>query len=440
MRRLGVTGFAVSVFLGLLALAPAAHAAPVSFSLVGTSGANGWYTSDVTIRWAVEQQDLISAPNCPAAELLTTEGATNRQCVATFTWGTVTSPVVTVRIDKTAPTASGGASRGPDSNGWYNHPVSFGFSGTDAVSGIASCSSPTYGGGDGASVSVSGTCTDMAGNTSPAASVSFQYDATPPVVSATPDRPPDGAWYRRPLSVSFAGSDATSGIAACTAPVGYKGPEGEGASVKGSCSDAAGNGAETTFGFKYDATAPKLGKPKAVNSKGLIQISWVKEPDVAATQLVRKPGLRGAKSSVVYRGAASSYTDKSVRAGARYQYELVVGDAAGNLSGRVVTVRARPPLYRPAAGQRVRGPLTLAWEAVAGVRFYNVQLLRNGVKVLSVWPRKPQLRVNRSWRYAGETQRLTPGRYRWYVWGARGTRVRPEYGRPLGTSTFRVRA
>ena len=84
--------------------------------------------------------------------------------------------------------------------------------------------------------------------------------------------------------------------------------------------------------------------------------------------------------------------------------------------------------------------MTLAWEAVAGVKFYNVQLLRDGVKVLSTWPSKPLLRLNRSWRYAGKTQRLEPGLYRWYVWGARGTKVRPEYGRTLGTSTFRVRA
>jgi hypothetical protein len=58
--------------------------------------------------------------------------------------------------------------------------------------------------------------------------------------------------------------------------------------------------------------------------------------------------------------------------------------------------------------------------------------------VLSDWPRKPFLRVNRSWRYAGKTQRLLPGRYLWYVWPAEGTIVRPRFGRPIGNSSFVV--
>ena len=51
--------------------------------------------------------------------------------------GDATSPVVTVRIDKTPPTAPVATpARGPDSNGWYNRSVGVGFSATDAVSGI----------------------------------------------------------------------------------------------------------------------------------------------------------------------------------------------------------------------------------------------------------------------------------------------------------------
>jgi hypothetical protein len=99
----------------------------------------------------------------------------------------------------------------------------------------------------------------------------------------------------------------------------------------------------------------------------------------------------------------------------------------------------RPVLYRPAAGARVEGPVELAWEAVAGARFYNVQLLRNGVKLLSVWPVKPGLRLAEQWTFAGKRHRLEPGTYVWWVWAARGTRAKPEYGRPLGSSTFVVK-
>ena len=38
--------------------------------------------------------------------------------------------------------------RGPDANGWYNHGLNVGFSGSDGVSGISSCSSGSYSGPD----------------------------------------------------------------------------------------------------------------------------------------------------------------------------------------------------------------------------------------------------------------------------------------------------
>lgn len=49
------------------------------------------------------------------------------------------------------------------------------------------------------------------------------------------------------------------------------------------------------------------------------------------------------------------------------------------------------------------------------------------------------LRVGGSWRYLGRKRTLEPGDYRWFVWAALGTRERPRFGRPLGSSTFTVR-
>jgi len=61
------------------------------------------------------------------------------------------------------------------------------------------------------------------------------------------------------------------------------------------------------------------------------------------------------------------------------------------------------------------------------------------VKVLSTWPKRAKLQLGRTWRYSGTLQRLVPGPYRWYVWGARGTRAKPVYGKVLGSSTFTVK-
>ena len=111
---------------------------------------------------------------------------------------------------------------------------------------------------------------------------------------------------------------------------------------------------------------------------------------------------------------------------------------AGNKSGRRPGP-ARTLLSLARRGRVVKAPPLLRWKAVKGATFYNVQLYRNGGKLLSTWPRAAKLQLGRTWRYGGKRQRLQPGLYRWYVWGARGTLERPTYGRVLGSSTFRIR-
>src|SRR6185437_5345521 len=116
--------------------------------------------------------------------------------------------------EASTPTIGGALSRPPDSNGWYNHPVTASFSGSSFSSPVASCTAPvTYSGHDSASASLGGSCTDNAGKTV-GTSVPFAYDATPPAVSALPSRAPDrNGWYNHPVTFAFGGTDATSGIA-----------------------------------------------------------------------------------------------------------------------------------------------------------------------------------------------------------------------------------
>ena len=308
------------------------------------------------------------------------------------------------------------------------------------MSGVASCTAPSYSGPDTAGVSLSATCVDNAGNVSGAASVSLKYDATAPTVATSADRQPDGGgWYRRALTVSFAGADATSGIASCTAPVRYTGPDRVNGSAAGTCSDAAGNAADGAYVFRYDGTSPSLSRAAVRLANGVATITWVRSADVASLQIVRTPGRNGARSTVVYRGAGRSFADRTVRNGVKYAYELVAADAAGNLARAAVTATPRPALYRPAAGATVQAPVTLAWEPVTGARFYNFQLRRDGVKVLSTWPRSATLTLPRTWRFAGKRYALEPGVYTWWVWAARGTLAQPQYGRPLGSSRFVVK-
>jgi hypothetical protein len=79
----------------------------------------------------------------------------------------------------------------------------------------------------------------------------------------------------------------------------------------------------------------------------------------------------------------------------------------------------------------------LRWRAKPGARFYNVQLFRRGVKILSAWPTPARFKLQRQWRFKGRIQRLRPGLYSWAVWPAYGT-ISTRYGPMLGLSTFRM--
>lgn len=400
----------------------------------------GWYNRPVAI--AVTGTDATSGiASCSSPQYAGPDGA-SREVTGTCTdaAGNTSPPTVaTLKYDETPPAVTAAPTRDPDAGGWYNHTVAIAAAGSDLVSGVATCTASSYSGPDSAAASTSARCVDNAGNTSAAATATLKYDATAPTIAARVDRPPDaGDWYRAPLKISFTGSDATSGVASCTPQAEYKGPDGTAIAVAGTCRDAAGNSADTTVDFDYDATAPKLEGLDARSEKGLVRLGWRQAGDAVSTRLVRTPGLRGAPSSVVYSGAGHAFADRSVQNGRSYRYVLTLGDSAGNVTSKGVTAAPRPPLYRPALNSVVHAPLRLAWEAT-GASFYNVQLRRDGVKVLSAWPRGPTLTVRSTWRYEGKKYVLGPGSYRWWVWAARGSRERPNYGRPLGTSTFVVK-
>ena len=166
-------------------------------------------------------------------------------------------------FDATAPTdVATTLDRGPDHLGWYNHAVGWTTTGSDATSDIASCSSGTYSGPDGSGLTVSGTCTDVAGNTSAeASSAPFDFDATAPTdVATTLDRGPDHlGWYNHAVGWTTTGSDATSDIASCSSGT-YSGPDGSGLTVSGTCTDVAGNTSDPVDSplFDFDATAPAI--------------------------------------------------------------------------------------------------------------------------------------------------------------------------------------
>lgn len=186
MRR-GPLALAAALALVLVLATSASASTPtISYSIDGIVGNNGWYRGsthgdNVVLHWSVSADATDS--NCLAAVTIPgpTKGTTVT-CWAKNADGTTTA-TKQIKIDATPPTGvSASVARGPDFNGWYNHPVAVNWSGTDATSGIAGCSSVTYQGPDTAGAAVAGGCTDVAGN-SAGSSVALNYDATPPALA-----------------------------------------------------------------------------------------------------------------------------------------------------------------------------------------------------------------------------------------------------------------
>lgn len=88
--------------------------------------------------------------------------------------------------------------------------------------------------------------------------VAINIDKTAPTITASVSPAPNRAgWYNTNATVTFACSDATSGIADCTAPVTLS-RDGAGQMVSGKAVDRAGLTAETSVTVNLDMTAPAI--------------------------------------------------------------------------------------------------------------------------------------------------------------------------------------
>jgi len=265
--------------------------------------------------------------------------------------------------------------------------------------------------------------------------LTVKVDKIPPAVHGVPSRPPDAnGWYNKPVTISFAGTDATSGVAGCSS-TNYGGPATATAVVSGTCTDKAGNVGTASLSFPYDSTPPApLGDVTVKHEDKAVLLSWKASTDTKTVQVTRS-GAKGAPK-LVYSGSASSYQDQGLRPGAKYKYTLTAFDAASNSTADKVGVTATGRLIDPFPGESVTSPLRLFWVPVKGAKYYNVQLIK-GHKVLSAWPTRASFKVPHKWVYRGHHYKLRHGVYRWYVWPGIGARARAKYGRLLGSSTFR---
>jgi hypothetical protein len=171
------------------------------------------------------------------------------------------------------------------------------------------------------------------------------------VSGAAPDRPPDqDGWWNHPVGFTFAGTDATSGIADCDS-VGYAGPDSADGQVTGGCRDVAGNAAGGAFPVQYDATPPAV--IDAVPDRPPDHDGWWNHP-VAFT-------FRGSDATSGIAGC-----DTVVFSGPDTQDGLVTGgcrDVAGNAAAGTTPVKydATPPAVSPLKVDSGDGQVTITW-------------------------------------------------------------------------------
>ena len=169
-----ILALAVLVLAGRASTAPP-PAPPDPSCSPGPSNCFAWHTAAVTVSWASPPAG-VTASGCGAVTISSDTGGTGVSCTWSNAEGSRTT-TTNVRKDGTPPAVTASADRGPDSNGWYNHGLTINFSGSDGVSGIGSCTSTDYKGPDTDHTSVSGSCTDNAGNSN-GTGFELKYDAT----------------------------------------------------------------------------------------------------------------------------------------------------------------------------------------------------------------------------------------------------------------------
>jgi len=411
----------------------------VTVSPSSQPNANGWYSSPVTATW--NGSDATSGANCSPPKTYSGPDDANASLPGSCTngAGTTQSDSFDLKYDVTDPQITNVATARPaDANGWFNHSVGLSWSDGDATSGIAGCSSPPYSGPDTTAVSLSVTCTDRAGN-SASKTTQIKYDSTPPhITGATLSRPPDfNGWYTHPVTITWSGTDALSGIASCTSAP-YSGQATALANAVGSCTDRAGNVAASAIALKYDGTAPTLSKVSVASRAASDLVRWTStSPE---DQIVVKRSVRGSKDEqVVFQGTGSRVVDSTIEPGVEYEYAIVSTDQADNVSktaavaGLPKILTLRKMAYIPRAAPK---PI-LQWAAMKAASYYHVQVFRGSKRILAAWPSKRQLGLTNAWRWAGRRYTLGPGRYRWFVWGGLGKRSFARY-HAIGSARFIV--
>ncbi|HET7072826.1 MAG TPA: PxKF domain-containing protein [Mycobacterium sp.] len=233
----------------------------VTAALSPTPNGAGWNDSNVSVTWsAADAGSGVASGPTPATDSQTSNTAgVTKTSTATDRLGNSGSGSVTIKLDKTAPTITGNRSPAANANGWNNSDVTVGFSCSDSLAGIKSCSGPTTLTDSAANQSVTATAVDNADNSASASVSGINIDKVAPTLTGAPTTSPnDAGWYNGNVTIHWSASDALSGLAGSSPTDSTISSEGTGLTAQASVFDKAGNttNAPSSPAVKIDKTAP----------------------------------------------------------------------------------------------------------------------------------------------------------------------------------------
>jgi hypothetical protein len=258
----------------------------ITAAIAPAPNAAGWNNTNVIVSFTCADSGSGIA-NCPLQQAVISEGANqNISGTATDKAGNSANASVTVNIDRTPPSITAVVSPSPNLAGWNNTDVTVTFTCSDAGSGVATCPGPVQVTTEGANQVITGTATDIAGNTT-TTSVTLKIDKTPPVITANVSPQPNAnGWNTSLVTVTFQCSDSGSGIVSCPGPQTVS-TEGANQLVSGTATDAAGNTSSASATISLETSSPRItvtGAPPA-NGAGWnntdVTVSFLCTPAVA---------------------------------------------------------------------------------------------------------------------------------------------------------------
>jgi hypothetical protein len=307
----------------------------------------GWNNTETSVLWTATDAGAGVPPQPYETDVVTADGIH----VVTTTGGadrlgnTGPGASTTVRVDRTAPVVTAQKRWAADGSG-----VTVTFGCTDpgpTASGIDTCRA------DGGSTTartvaqgetVTGTSTDVAGNTATLEVDTTEVDTTPPVLSGSPTTAPQsGSWYRTDVPVRWTASDPESGIAEAPADTVITG-EGEGLTSSATVTNGAGLSTTAT-------SVPAIGidrTPPATTLSGAPE-GWA--DDAVTLTLSATDNLSGV-AATTYRidgGPAGSGDEVVLTEDGDHAITFSSTDVAGNVEP-ARTVRVRVDRTAPTIG------------------------------------------------------------------------------------------